>query len=263
MPTATAKHPQGTFCWPELGTTDHAGAKRFYSELFGWTTNETPMGPDQPPYVIFMVKGMPCAAAYKLMPGQLQQRVPAHWGAYVAVDDCDATIARVKANGGQLLMGPHDVMGSFGRMALCRDPEGATFSLWQAKEHIGIGILNEPGALCWTELMTRDTAKATAFYGPVIGWKAQATPMGDTPYTCWLRPDGEMAGGMLPITPEMGPMPACWTSYFHVADIAATVKKAAGLGGKVAVPPTAVPGVGQFSILADPQGAHFAVLQGE
>ena len=70
MPTATAKHAQGTFCWPELGTTDQDGAKRFYSTLFGWSASETPMGPDMPPYVIFMHKGVACGARF----GQGAQR---------------------------------------------------------------------------------------------------------------------------------------------------------------------------------------------
>jgi uncharacterized protein len=261
MPTATAKHAQGTFCWPELGTTDQDGAKRFYTSLFGWASSDTPMGPDRPPYVIFTHKGQACGALYTLMPEQTQNGVPPHWGAYVAVDDCDAAIDKVKANGGQLIMGPHDVMGTFGRMALCSDPQGAPFSLWQAKDHIGIGIMGEPGALCWTELMAQDTAKASAFYGAVIGWKTQAMPMGDGEYICWQRPDGEMVGGLMAITPEMGPMRPCWVSYFQVADIAATVKKAADLGAQISVPATKIPNGMQFAVLVDPQGAHFAVLQ--
>lgn len=260
MATTTAKHAQGTFCWPELGTGDLAGARAFYTRLFGWGVLEIPMGEGQT-YLIFQHKGQACGAAYTLMKPQTDQGVPPHWGAYVAVDDCDAAVERVKAAGGRLLMGPSDVMGTLGRMAACMDPQGAAFNMWQAKDHIGIGVMDEPGALCWTELMTTDTAKARAFYTSVIGWTTQAMPMGPTEYTLWQKAGGQNAAGMMGITPEMGPVPPHWMSYFQTDDIAATVGKATGLGAQVIVPIQDVPGVGQFAGLQDPQGAHFALLQ--
>ncbi len=60
MPTMT-QHAPGTFCWPELGTTDQAGAKAFYTSLFGWTFKDSPMGPDEI-YTIFQLDGRDCAA---------------------------------------------------------------------------------------------------------------------------------------------------------------------------------------------------------
>jgi hypothetical protein len=261
MSTTTTKYPQGTFVWPELGSTDQAAAKRFYPSLFGWRVEETPMAPDQPPYTIFTLKGRACAALYQLMPEQVQQGVPPHWGAYIAVDDCDATMEKVKAQGGAIVMGPYDVMKTYGRMAVCRDPQGAVFSLWQAIDHIGAGVLNEPGALCWTELLTNDTVKAKAFYTSVIGWTTQAMPMAEGEYTIFQRSGDVNAGGLMAILPHMGPVPPHWASYFHITDIQATVKRAGELGAKICVPPTAIPGVGQFALLSDPQGAHFSLLQ--
>ena len=57
-----------------------------------------------------------------------------------------------------------------GRMAVLQDPTGAVFQVWQAKNSIGAKILNEPGALCWTELTTTDTKAAEAFYTKLFGW---------------------------------------------------------------------------------------------
>lgn len=260
MATITTKHAQGTFMWPELGTTDLAAGRAFYTGLFGWDAQEVPMGEGQS-YLIFRHGGKDCAAAYTLMREQTDMGVPPHWGAYVAVDDCDAAAERVKRAGGQVLMGPMDVMGSLGRMAACMDPQGAAFCVWQAKDHIGAGVLNEAGALCWTELMTSDAAAARAFYGAVVGWTTQDVPMGPMVYTLWQRAGGENAGGMMQLTPEMGHVPPNWLSYFQSADIDASLGKAAALGGTVVVPAQTVPGVGRFAVLHDPQGAHFALLQ--
>ena len=260
MPTMTTKHAQGTFVWPELGTSDLAGARKFYTALFGWTVQEVPMGEGQT-YLIFKLDGHEAGAAYQLVKEQSDKGVPPHWAAYIAVEDCDATAAKIKAAGGQVMMGPSDVMGTLGRMAACMDPTGASFCLWQAKDHLGVRVLDEPGALCWTELMTKDTARAKAFYTSVIGWKTQGMPMGDTDYTVWLKADGKNAGGMMAITPQMGPVPPHWMSYFRVANIQDAVKRAAAMGAKIVVPIQPVPGVGQFATLHDPQHAHFSLLQ--
>jgi predicted enzyme related to lactoylglutathione lyase len=220
------------------------------------------MAPDQPPYTIFQHKGQDVGALYQLMAEQVKQGVPPNWCPYVAVDDCAATMEKVKAKGGAILMGPYDVMKTYGRMAVCKDPQGAVFSIWQAMDHIGASILNEPGALCWTELMTPDTAGAQAFYTSVIGWKAQpmSMPGGAGEYTIFQRGDAN-AGGMMAITAQMPNVPPNWNSYFQVADVDDTVKRAAGMGAKVIVPPRDIPNVGRFAVLCDPQGAHFSLLQ--
>ena len=59
-------------------------------------------------------------------------------------------------------------------MAVLQDPTGAVFQVWQPKKHIGAKILEEPGALCWTELNTRDTKAAEAFYTQALRLDAEA-----------------------------------------------------------------------------------------
>ena len=260
MATMT-KHAPGTFCWAELGTTDQSAAKKFYGGLFGWTFNDNDMGP-QGVYTIFQNQGQDCAALYTLMPDMLQKGVPPNWGAYVAVTSADETAKKVAALGGTVMMEPFDVM-DHGRMAVIQDPTGAVFSLWQAKSHPGVGVLREPGALCWTELMTSDTAKAGAFYKSLIGWGAQEVPMGPMTYTMFKLADGTDAGGMMKLTPDMKGVPPHWMNYFRITDLQASVAKATGLGATVLLPPTPVPNVGQFAILKDPQGAAFGLHQAQ
>jgi predicted enzyme related to lactoylglutathione lyase len=259
--TILTQHAPGTFCWPELGSTDQAGAKKFYSALFGWTAADVPMGPDAGFYTIFKKNGTDCAALFTLQPEMLKQGIPPYWGAYIAVSDADPTAKKAKELGGTVIMEPFDVMGTLGRMAVIQDPTGATVSVWQAKDHIGAGVLDENGALCWTELMTTDPARARGFYTGLIGWTTQDMPMEQGTYTLFQRPGGVNAAGMMKLPPQMQGAPSNWQSYFQVSDIQQTTAQVTQMGGKVMVPPTPIPNIGSFAVYADPQGAVFSVLQ--
>jgi len=258
MPTTTT-HAPGTFNWPELTTSDQNGAKKFYTGLFGWQFKDTDMGPDGV-YTIFTREGYDVAALFTLRPEQTKQGVPPYWGTYITVENADAAAAKAKTLGGKILMEPFDVM-DHGRMAVITDPTGATFSVWQAKKHIGVHVVGEPGSLGWTQLNTNDTGAAKKFYTTLIGWKTQddAMPDGSGNYTTWLKADGP-AGGMMAM-PKGTPGPAHWLPYFATANVDTTAQKATSLGAKTFVPPTDIPGTGRFAVLADPQGAVFALIK--
>jgi predicted enzyme related to lactoylglutathione lyase len=251
-----SKANPGSFCWFELATSDQAAAKKFYGELFGWTANDNPMGPDAV-YTMFQLRGKNVGAAYTLMPDQ--KGVPPHWGMYVAVANADEAHAKATTLGATAFCAPMDV-GEHGRMAVLQDPTGATFSVWQANEHQGVGLWGEVGAFCWSELLTRDTAAATKFYTALFGWKTKVSEGGaGAPYTHWQN-DGADIGGMMAIMPQMGPMPPCWVNYVQVVNCDETAAKATSLGGKVCVPPMDIPNTGRFAMLQDPQGAMLSVI---
>jgi len=120
------------------------------------------------------------------------------------------------------------------------------------------------GRPIWYELMTPDPGAVRPFYRAVLGWDIPedrvSTPTGH-PYWMIGRADGGFAGGVLLLTPEMtvgGARPG-WLPYFHVADVAAAVDKAAGLGAKVWLPPMDTEH-GTMAMLGDPQGASFYVM---
>lgn len=256
MATVT-QHAPGTFCWPELATTDQAGAKKFYTSLFGWTFEDNNM--DQGgTYTMLKLKGMDVGALHQMAKEQLSQGIPPHWGAYVSVESADQAASKAKQLGATVLMEPFDVM-DVGRMAIIQDPTGAVFQVWQAKKHIGATVLDEPGSLCWTELMTNDAGKAESFYKGLLPWSSETMPMPTGNYTVFKRGDA-FAAGMMKIQPEMGPIPAHWLSYFAVEDCDVSAARTKDLGGKVEVPPTNVPNVGRFAVLQDPQGAYFGIL---
>ena len=258
MPEVKQQHAPGMFCWIELNTSDPAGAKKFYTDLFGWDALDTPAGPDQV-YTLLRKDEKELGALCGLQPEQASHGVPPHWMSYISVKSADESAKKAEDLGGKVLMPAFDVM-DLGRMAVIQDPQGATFSLWQAKNHIGITILNEENTFCWDELATSSRQGAVEFYTGLFGWQAKTGgETGPMIYTEWIN-EGQPIGGMYEPTPEMGPMPPNWMPYFAVADCDAIANKAASLGGKLFVPPTDIPNVGRFSTIQDPQGAVFAVI---
>lgn len=111
----------------------------------------------------------------------------------------------------------------------------------------------------WHELMTSNPDAAAAFYSKVIGWKVRGSPQ-DPSYRTWMTGDAPVGGLMaLPDQAKLAGAPPHWMTYIGVPDVDAAVRKATGLGAQTYVPPRDIPGAGRFAVLADPQGAAFAV----
>jgi uncharacterized protein len=251
MPERTEYAP-GTPSWVDLQTTDQPAAKQFYSELFGWRYDDMPAGEDVV-YSMATLKGQHVAAISPL--GADMQGVPPHWNTYVTVSDVEASAGQVGGAGGQLIAPPFDVLDA-GRMAVVADPTGAMLMLWQPKNNIGAGLVNETGSFSWNELLSPDMPAAAAFYNKLFGWEANHITEGMEYWEFRLN-GNPVAGGM---NPPMPGIPPVWTIYFSVDDTDAIVAKAQSLGANVFQPPTDIP-PGRFSVLADPQGAMFNVIK--
>jgi uncharacterized protein len=247
----------GSFCWLELATTDRAGAKNFYSRLFGWAAQDNPMGPDMI-YTMFRLGGNDVGGAYQMTKQEIEAHVPPHWMLYVKVESADAAAARAVSLGAQQIVPPTDIP-NVGRFAVIQDPTGAHLSLFQPGQHRGIQTSGENGALCWADLSTNDPAKASRFYSELFGWTLDA---GKDGYNHIINGAGHenMIGGMYKTQGPPG-TPSHWLSYFHVADCKASAGKAAELGASTIMPADLMAGVGTIAILADPQGAVFALYQ--
>jgi len=260
----------GVPCWIDSNQPDPAAAAAFYAGLFGWELEDV-MPPDSPGrYFIGRIRGRDVAAI-----GSAPEGAPpiASWNTYLWVDDADETAAKVTEAGGTLLMAPFEVPDA-GRRGVFADPEGAVFSVWQARRHRGAQIVNEAGSLNFNGLNTRDPAGAKAFYGAVFGWETMAmgpaVEMWTLPvYGDYLERDrpglrqemGEMgAGGFEDVVASLNAIapdvPPHWSVTFAVDDADAIAERATELGGKVLVPPFDAPWV-RTTVLADPQGATF------
>jgi hypothetical protein len=250
--TEVKDHVPGTFCWAEVGTTDPEAGKRFYESLFGWAGQDFPM-PDGGVYTLLRLRGADVAGLYKLT----ESGVPPHWMVYVCVDSADDAVKKARSLGGKVIAPPFDVM-DMGRTAVLQDPTGAVFAVWQPGTHRGVGHIDEPGTMCWWELLTRDPAAAKPFYQGLFGWGEHTAPMGGSLYTSFLNGE-KPVGGMT--TPDGTDTPSHWMIYFSVADCDKSAEHAKGIGATVLVPPTDVPTVGRFAMLQDPQGTTFSIIK--
>jgi hypothetical protein len=146
-------------------------------------------------------------------------------------------------------------------MAFFADPAGAVCGIWQPRSFHGAGLVNEPGALSWNELNTRDVAGAKEFYGAVFGWAFDTQDLGQAGAYTTVGLGGKSVAGILDQGERGVPeeVPSHWGVYFAVEDTDATIERAKQLGGSVMVEPIEIP-VGRFAILGDPHGAMFSVI---
>lgn len=250
MPVRDSYEP-GRPSWVDLGTSDLDAARRFYSDLFGWTP-EASDDPQAGGYTQFLYDSHAVAGVGPLF----DPNMPVTWTTYIATADADATAKEAAANGGTVITEPFDVM-DVGRMAILAAPDGAVFGIWQARSHKGAGFVNEPVSWNWSQLMTRDKPAALAFYGAVFGWEERSSPE-------WgeyiALGDGEIASAQQ-IGPELpAEVPSHWQTWFSVADAEVTADKAVDLGGSRMGSAWEMGPGAKVVPLADPQGATFSVL---
>ncbi|MCX4645896.1 VOC family protein [Streptomyces sp. NPDC058293] len=242
-------------CWADLSTPDTDAARLFYQGLLGWRS-EVVSDPQSQAYGLFR-------SGDELVAGigpTRSPKEPSAWLPYYQSAGVDAVIARVKGNGGTVVTGP-ETIAEDGVFAVCQDPSGAAFGLWQPITNTGFGVVNAPGSFCWFELLTRDPDGSKDFYQSVLGWGAKRHPYGGGgTYTEWSV-DTEPFGGMLDTASGSFPegLPAHWMVYVAVEDTDATAARCKELGGQTLVHPTTIE-PGRFAVLADPQGASFAVI---
>jgi uncharacterized protein len=245
--------PDGTPCWVDLGTQDIQKAISFYSSQFGWGIQ--PGGPEAGGYSMAKLDGRNVAGVGPLMgpPG-----TPSAWSTYFASSDADAAAARIKSAGGQLIMEPMDVMDA-GRMLVATDTTGATFGVWQARNHTGAEVVNVPGAFTWSEHMSRDFEGAKAFYAAVFGYEYGDMSAEGFSYATLLINGQQVVGGIGAYPEGSEGHAAFWGVYFGTADTDKAVELATSHGGSVVRPATDSP-YGRMAIVADNQGAVFSLI---
>src|SRR6516225_1345793 len=146
----------GVPSWVDTSQPDPDAAAEFYGGLFGWEFEDAMPTGSEGKYLVARLRGGDVAAVSSQPEGAPPQAV---WNTYIWVEDADEAAAKARQAGGSVLSEPVEVMDA-GRMAVLSDPEGAVFSVWQAREHKGARIVNEPGALNFNGLTTRDVGRA-------------------------------------------------------------------------------------------------------
>jgi predicted enzyme related to lactoylglutathione lyase len=266
----------GVPCWIDSSQPDPEASLAFYRGLFGWDfENVMPEGSGA--YFIGRIRGGDVAALGSIPEGGPPMAV---WNTYIWVESADDTASKARDAGGAVLADPFDVMDA-GRMAVLADPEGAVFSVWQAKGNKGAKVVNEHGSLNFNGLATRDLEAAKAFYGAVFGWTMLDLPSGAMwtlpgygdhleETTPGLReqmaqmgaPDGfiDVVAALSPIASDDTETPPHWNVTFAVDDADKAAAQVADLGGVVVAGPFDAPWT-RMAVIQDPQGATFIASQ--
>lgn len=250
------RHPAGTPAWVEMAARDGEAAREFYSGLFGWTWEQAPGPEGGMRYFYGMLDGRKAAGLYQIVP-EMGDMMPVSWTTYLFTDSAERAHAAAEEAGATTYMGPMDAFGA-GEMAYMADDQGASFIMWEPKNHQGAQVVNEPGAHTWAELIAPDLERAADFYDKVFGLKAVPAPdMKDVVYKLWMAGEAMVGGLMAPPFPAA---PTCWFPYFGTADAQESGDRATGLGGEVIMGPAPTP-AGDITVIQDPQGAMFSVIQ--
>ena len=209
-------YEEGRPSWVDLATNDLEAAQHFYTALFGWDYEPVPGGG----YYYARNNGHVVAGMAR---GQNPELSPM-WTTYLASADAAATVGRITAAGGTVIVEPMSV-GPAGRMAYFADPGGAACGVWEGDQHMGAAVINEPGAFTWAELLAPDTDVVAGFYNAAFGVGAEARDFGPDapPYTVFTIGDQVVGGTMEPPTPGVAGQ---WHVYFGSDDVDATAAAA-------------------------------------
>jgi predicted enzyme related to lactoylglutathione lyase len=248
-------------------------AKRFYAGLFDWTFTDAIPADAPGNYLIATIRGEDVAAIAS--PDSDDEAVT--WRTYIAVDDADVTAKAVEAAGGIVSLAPVDA-GPGGRQAVCVDPRGAEFRLWQARKRLGAQLVNVPGTWNFSDLLTTDPHTAATFYSQLFGWEVDdvgfATMIRRPGYGDHLAatvdpdirerqsgimapPGFEDAVAWMDIIPQGHP--ELWQVTFTVSDRDAAAATAEELGGTVV--DTEDTQWTKTARVRDPQGAELVLSQ--
>jgi predicted enzyme related to lactoylglutathione lyase len=291
----------GVPCWVDASEPNPEASVDFYDGLFGWDFEDVTLPNSESKYFIARgearsssifdtsgeVRSGDVAAIRSIVDGAPQR---AMWNTYFWVESADETASKVLDARGAIAVAPFDFMEAC-RMAVFSDPEGAVFGVWEAREHKGARLVNDPGALVFNGLNTRDVEGAKSFYGSVFGWETSSIGGGAQGWTLpgygdWLErehhpqlrkqlveagaPEGfeDVVGSIIPIGDDQPDTPPHWSVTFATDDADATAARASALGGKVLVPPFDAPWSTatytiRMTVIADPQGATFSASKFE
>lgn len=256
--TKFSSYDAGTPCWIDLNSPDVDASIEFYEAVFDWTHEDSDDGEGTRIYTNFHKDGDLVCGLGGQQPGM--EGMPAMWTTYIAVEDAEATLKKGEEAGGQVVAPAMQVMEQ-GKMGIMTDPAGGAIAVWQAGEHHGAQLCNEPDTWSWNELLSRDLGAAKQFYTDVFGWSYQTMDMDGLSYHVIEGGEEGGLGGLMDMPDNLpDEVPSNWGVYFWVADAQATMDKAVEAGGQAMFGPDPTP-IGLIAGLVDPHGGTFSLLQ--
>jgi predicted enzyme related to lactoylglutathione lyase len=242
------------FVWFDLVTNDVKGATDFYQSVIGWSVRDAGM-PDLSYNIISMGSSM--VGGLMALPTEEATGTPC-WLGYIAVDDVDRAAVQVNHAGGKTVRPPSDIPG-VGRFAIVTDPQGASFVLFSSP-----GMPNpaevQPGdfgRVGWHELRSTNAQAAFNFYSTEFGWVRSENFDGDGIYRALAN--GERAGDIVQL--PSGHSAPEWLHFFTVESLSTAVELVKEGGGRIAHDSDFMADFGKIARCADPQGAHFGLVE--
>jgi len=254
---ASAEHHVGKVIWVEMVTPDLAGAKRFYSGLFGWTFRDIHVG--KTPYAVALLDGRPVGGLHQRLEQNIEQKRPA-WLAFIAVRDVDAAKRTALEHGAKVVFEPR-TFPQRGRQAVFADPEGAVFAVLASGSGDPPEVLAAPGEWIWSSLHAKDPDAGAAFYQALFGYDVFDVPSDDGLDHLILSSDDYARASVNSFPKDSSRRHSHWLNFVRVVDAVDAAAKAVALGGRVLVEPHIDRHGDKVAVVADPTGAPFGLME--
>jgi uncharacterized protein len=243
----------GKFIWVDLVTDNVPAAAKFYKELFGWTFQ------DVGNYVIVMNDDRHMAGMFQ-RPRPPDPTAKPRWFGYISVASVDRAQRAVTKAGGRVLS-PRQRFPGRGDQAVFADPEGALFGVIHSSSGDPQDFAPAVGDWIWAQLWSRDARKAAEFYRAVAGYEIRENTTSARSNDFVLVSEKYARGTVLTLPPERPEVRPTWLAFVRVANVAESVAKVPGLGGKVLIAPRPDLYQNRVAVVADPTGAAVGLLE--
>lgn len=251
------------FVYTDLSSYDTAASRKFYREVFGWTSYDMgalPAEPgdrfsmDQVNYHIATLGDAPTAGIFDMPPFFQKIKMPPFWMSYIAVEGLTDLVERARAIDGVVIDVEPTPFGD-GTMALTRDPLGAGFTCYEGPSIDSKGDGSEYGRMVWNELITSSIAKVEHFYREVLGLDVIPDTDFDGTRVKLINQMGEEIAGIQEQPEEIRGPKVYWVPFFSVDSIAAFQARAEAAEGKL------ISDGGDTGLFYDNTGAAFGVAE--
>jgi predicted enzyme related to lactoylglutathione lyase len=254
---ATAEHHSGKMVWADLTTPDLAAAEKFYGGLFGWTFQRIRAG--EVNYAVAMLDGRPVGGMVEkpIPAGQHQQSA---WLTFLATNNVDDG-KKVAVSHGAKVLADIKSYPMRGRQCVLSDPEGAVFALLASSSGDTPDYLPATGDWIWSSLHAKDAGTEAAFYQNLLGYDVFDLPSDDGLEHVILSTDDYARASANDLARGSARRHSHWLNFVRVANTAETTAKVVAMGGRVLVEPRVDRHGGMVSVVADPAGAPFGLME--
>lgn len=243
----------GKFVWADLVTDNVPSARKFYSQLFGWTFREVG------DYVVVCNDDRPLGGMFQRPRPQDQSARP-RWFGYISVSNVERAKQTVAQSGGKVILEPQQ-FPERGEQAVFADAEGALFGVVKSSSGDPEDFLPDPGDWIWIQLLSRDAKKASEFYRAVGGYDIVENTTTNLQSDYVLTSEGYARATVRTIRTADSKVQPTWLPFVRVTNVAETVALAKQIGGRVLIEPSPELLNGNVAVIADPTGAAIGILE--